>query len=185
MAEDNAEDRVAIGNAKKAAAAKSKLVEYLRKLDDVGGPKVQASQVASYLWSINREWRPTQGGGNCLFWAFLSASLPPGCKPTKATMMSLRKRIAKHASDVSLQAVMAKGRGLWQRSSTCRGSSANDRPKQPAEYPKFTKRAGEWGNQFDMALLAWELASQQALAGVTTPHRRLISVDRRPGLLNT
>ena len=110
---------------------------------------------------------------------------PPGCKPTKATMMSLRERIANHASNVSLQAVMAKGRGLWQRSSTNRGSSANNRPKQPADYPKFIKTDGEWGNQFDMALLAWELDSQQALAGVTTPHRRLISVDLRPGLVNT
>ena len=142
--------------------------------------------MASFPWSINREWRSTLGGGNCLFWAFLSASLPPpGCKPTKATMMSLRERIANHASNVSLQAVMAKARGLWQRSSTCRGSSANNRPKQPADYPKFIKTDGEWGNQFDMALLAWELDSQQALAGVTTPDRRLISVDLRPGLVNT
>ena len=67
------------------AQAQAELVEYLRNLHGVGGPKVQASQVASFLWSMNREWRSTRGGGNCLFWAFLSASLPPpGCKPTKS-----------------------------------------------------------------------------------------------------
>jgi hypothetical protein len=36
-----------------------------------------------------------------------------------------------------------------------------------------------------MALLAWELDSQQAVAGVTTSHRGLISMDLRPGRVNT
>ena len=44
------------------AQAQAKLVEYLRNLDGVGGPKVQASQVASFLWSMNREWRSTRNG---------------------------------------------------------------------------------------------------------------------------
>ena len=87
--------------------------------------------------------------------------------------MSLRQRIANHANNVSLQALMAKARGLWRRSRTCRGNSANDRPKEPAAYPNFIKRDGEWGNQFDMALLAMELASQEALAGPTTREQRV------------
>ena len=49
--------------------------------------------------------------------------------------------------------------------------------------PSSSKRAGGWGNQFDMALLAMEFSLQQV--GVTTPHRKLTSVDLRPGLLNT
>ena len=98
-------------------------------------------------------------------------------------MMCLRETIATHANNVSVQAVMTKGRGLWHRSSTNRGSSANNRPKQAADYPKFIKGTAEWGNQFDMVLLAMELALQQAR--VTTSHHGLISVDMRPSLLNT
>ena len=157
--------------------AQSKLVGYLHNLHGVGGPGVQASEVASFLWTMNREWRQTQGGGNCLFWAFLSAlaaQYPDVHKqPTKAIVMKLRNTIATLAGNGRLQAVMAKGSGLWQRSSSSRGDPADDRPKEPAGYPKFIKRDGEWGNQFDMALLAWQLA----LSGVTTPQRRLISVE--------
>ena len=47
------------------AEAQSKLAEYLRNLGGVGCPKAQASGVTSSLWSINREWGYTLGGGNC------------------------------------------------------------------------------------------------------------------------
>ena len=56
-------------------------------------------------------------------------------------------------------------------------------PEQAAGHPSFIKRDTEWANQFDVALLAMELDLLQA--GVTTPHRRLILVDMRPGLANT
>ena len=166
-------------------------MEYLRTLDGVGGPEVPASEVASFMWSIDREWRYTRGGGNCLFWAFLSAlsacGLPsslPG-PASKATMMCLREAIAKHVGNVSVQAVMARGRGWWQRSNNTAEEYvfADKRPGQAAEYPSFIKKDGEWGNQFDVALLAKELDLLQT--GVTTPHRRLVSVDPRPVPLNT
>ena len=100
-------------------------------------------------------------------------------------MMCLGEAIAKHVSIVSVQAVMAKGSGWWQWSgnTTEKYGSAGKTPGQAAGYPSFIKRDTKCDNQFDVALLAMELDLLQAV--VTTPHRRLISVDLRPSLVNT
>lgn len=126
----------------------------------------------------------TGGQGDCLFKAFVVSAASAGLSGfgRRAAHQTLRTRVGQRA--LGHHESMSKRHAEWQRTTRLTrrniGASAPGLPRKANEYPGFISRLGEWGNQFDVALLAEELESLPTSQAVP---RRLVVFDPRLGVL--